>query len=119
LSACLVRGVRVIAGAPFNAGILAGGVRYGHLPAQPEVVARVQSIDEVCRAFGVPLGTAVLQFPIGHPAVSFVLPAPRNASQAHACSQWMGLAIPGAFWTSLEERGFIPHPVPVAEERAA
>jgi hypothetical protein len=116
---CLVRGARVIAGAPFNTGILAGGVRYGHLPAQPEVVSRARGIDEACRAFGGPLGAAALQFPVGHPAVSIVLPGPRNASQARACAEWVDLAIPATFWTSLEERGFIPHQVPVAEERAA
>jgi len=115
LPACLARGVRVIVGAPFNTGILAGGMRFGHAAAPSDIVDRARRIAEICHEFDIPLGAAALQFPIRHPAVSCVLPGPRNASQAGVCAEWMRVAIPSAFWDFLQERGFIPQDVPGAE----
>lgn len=115
LPACLVRGVRVTVGAPFNTGILAGGTRFAHATASPEILARAREIAEVCRAFDIPLGAAALQFPVRHPAVACVLPGPRFAGQTQGCIEWMQVPIPGNFWTSLKERGFIPRDPSTAE----
>lgn len=115
LPACLARGVQVTAGAPFNTGILAGGARFAHVTASAEIVERAGAIADVCRAFDIPLGAAALQFPVRHPAVACVLPGPRLAGQTRGCIEWMQVPIPANFWTSLEERGFIPRVLPAAQ----
>ena len=91
------RGVRVMVGAPFNTGILAGGTRYRHNAAPKEIKERALFIDGVCEDFGIPLGAAALQFPVLHPAVSHVVPGPRTPAQARDCADWMGITIPGGF----------------------
>lgn len=115
LPACLARGVRVTVGAPFNTGILAGGTRFAHVTAPPEILERAHAIADVCRAFDIPLGAAALQFPVRHPAVACVLPGPRLAGQTRGCIEWMKMPISANFWTSLEERGFIPRGLSPAE----
>jgi D-threo-aldose 1-dehydrogenase len=103
LPACLAEDVRVMVGAPFNTGILAGGTRFRHAAAAPEILERARFIDGVCKDFGIPLGAAALKFPLLHPAVSHVVPGPRTPKQARECVEWMGVAIPSAFWSTLGE----------------
>ena len=58
----------VVIGAAFASGILAigpvDGATYGYAEATPEVLAHVAAIEAVCRAHGVPIGAAALQFPL-------------------------------------------------------
>ena len=68
-------------------GILATGARegarYNYAPASPEILARVARIEGICARFGVPLGAAAAQFPLGHPVItSVVLGARRRQQQA-------------------------------------
>jgi D-threo-aldose 1-dehydrogenase len=112
LPACLAGGVRIVVGAPFNTGILAGGTRYRHTVAPKESLERASFIDGVCKDFGIPLGAAALQFPVLHPAVSHVVPGPRTPAQARDCVDWMGVTIPSAFWSALGE-------APIVEDVAA
>jgi D-threo-aldose 1-dehydrogenase len=42
---------------------------------------RVERIEAVCGAHGVPLAAAALQFPLGHPAVASVIPGAIHPDQ--------------------------------------
>lgn len=110
---CAERGVQVVAGAPFNSGILARGVRngppahyeYGAPPAA--VIERVGRIEDICTTFGVRLPAAALQFPVRHPVVEAVIPGIATPEELSAAVALMAHPIPDAFWAALSEAGLV------------
>ncbi len=101
---------RVIIGAPFASGILVtgsgGGAKYGYAAASPEVQAKVRGIEAVCKAHGVALPAAALQFPLAHPAV--VVDHPRRGASPSEVTQnvaSLGAPIPAGFWSDLKAQG--------------
>jgi D-threo-aldose 1-dehydrogenase len=118
---CAARGVRVCIGGPFNSGILATGpkpadgrtVYFNYAPASAEILARAAAIEAVCRAHGVSLKAAALQFPRAHPAVISVVPGARSRAEFDenlALSQW---PIPPALWQELLAQHLLPSGTPV------
>ena len=105
LDACLEHNVSVIAGAPFNSGILVAGseamTTYDHLPAQAAVRTKVRRLEELCSAHGVALPAAALQFPLRHPAVTAVLPGARTKAEISQITEWFAADIPAAFWEAV------------------
>jgi D-threo-aldose 1-dehydrogenase len=118
---CQWRGVGIVVGGPFNSGVLATGAHpsdgsaayYDYAPAPPEIVARVQAIESHCRAFGVPLAAAALQFPRAHPAVTGVVTGMRSTRELDQNVRLAAWPIPSAFWVSLRNSGLIPDDVPM------
>lgn len=112
---CQQRGVAIIAGGPFNSGILATGVctdkplYYNYEAAPLPVVEKVRSMEILCREFSIPLAAAALQFPAAHPCVSSVLAGFATPDEVAAASHWMSMAIPAEFWQELRRRQLI-HP---------
>lgn len=117
LPACLARGARVILGGPYNSGILAGGAVTGatfdYHPAKPAIIERVSAIAAVCASFGVPLQAAALQFPLGHPAVTTVLPGARSAGEVEANLRFARHPIPAGFWRALRDSRLLPPEAPL------
>ncbi len=105
--ACMARGIAVIAGAPYNSGILATGTRgtarpiYDYAPAPADVVARVRRIENVAEAWHVPLAAAALQFPLMHPCVASVLPGIASPGRLQQTMDGYWHAIPTGFWLDL------------------
>ncbi|WP_285019952.1 aldo/keto reductase [Novosphingobium sp. fls2-241-R2A-195] len=104
---CARRGVQVVAGAPFNSGILARGVRH-HAPAQyeygappPNVVAQVGLIEDLCAQHGIPLAAAALQFPVRHPVVEAVIPGIASPDELASAVTLAATPIPETFWKAL------------------
>ena len=68
---CERLGVGVVVGGVYNSGITAtgpiAGAKYNYADATPEVMERVRRMEAVCKAHGVPLAAAALQFPLAHP----------------------------------------------------
>jgi len=90
--------------------------RYNYSPAGPEVLARVAKMEAVCKRHGVPLASAALQFPLGHPIVASVIPgaiAAREVEQNLACFRH---EIPADLWAELKHeklmRADAPVPIP-------
>jgi D-threo-aldose 1-dehydrogenase len=110
---CIKRGASVVAGGPFNSGILVGGSTFNYAKAPEDVVARVKALDAVCREFSVPLPAAALQFPLTHPAVCNVLPGPRSPAELDGILAWWDVEIPTALWTTLAERGLLAPGTPI------
>jgi D-threo-aldose 1-dehydrogenase len=120
MAACAKRGVSVIIGAPFASGILvtgsSAGAHYNYGKASPEVQARVRGIEAVCKAHGVSLPAAALQFVLAHPIVVSVIPGAARASEVTENVASLNARIPAACWADLKAQKLIDpdSPVPAA-----
>jgi len=119
---CAGRGIGIVLAAPFNSGILATGAvpgaTYYYRPAPPEVMARTARIEEVCRAHGVSLVSAALNFPLTHPAIASVVSGYGSAAEVEANVTSFMRTPPVAFWAELKRAGLVPERAPI-ERRAA
>lgn len=110
---CEKRGVRIIAGAPFNSGILARGVRnsppapYEYGSPSAEVIDRVGRIEDLCLDFGVPIAAAALQFPVRHALVDAVIPGIATTAELQAAQDLIAFPITEDFWNALAFAGLI------------
>ena len=110
---CVERGTSLVIGGPLNSGILAGRDTWNYDTAPPDVVARVQKLAAICKAHGVPLAAAALQFPLAHPAVAAVIPGPRNAAEFTENLPLFTMKIPPSLWSDLRTRGLLHPDAPV------
>jgi D-threo-aldose 1-dehydrogenase len=101
---CAQRGVRIVAGGPYNSGILAGGTTYNYAEAPPEVMRRARAIDAVCQTHGVTLPAAALQFILGNPLVVSVIPGGQTAAETKHNAAVLDESIPAALWRELKDR---------------
>jgi D-threo-aldose 1-dehydrogenase len=113
LDRCAARGVGIVIGGPFNSGILAGVRKFDYEEAPAAVVARVDAIAAVCRAFDVPLPAAALQFPMAHPAVVACIPGAQDAAQLRQNAAWFAQPIPAALWQALARDGLLDPGAPL------
>ncbi|WP_417670382.1 aldo/keto reductase [Roseibium sp.] len=120
LPLCEARDVGIILGGPYNSGILATGAvegaKYNYADASPDILRRVGAIEEVCRAHGVRLIAAALQFVLGHPCVKTVVPGAVNAAEVKANVELLQTPIPAAFWSDLKASGLVRADAPLPEE---
>ena len=110
---CVERGTSLVIGGPLNSGILAGRDTWNYDTAPPDVVARVQKLAAICKAHGVPLAAAALQFPLAHPAVAAVIPGPRNAAEFNENLPLFTMKIPPSLWSDLRDQGLLHPDAPV------
>jgi len=106
------RGIGVMLGGVFNSGVLAtgavAGAKYDYADASPEILARTARIADHCKAHGVPLPVAAMQFAAAHPAVSsVVLGAVTPAEVGRNLTGWHQAAVP-ALWAALKADGLLP-----------
>jgi D-threo-aldose 1-dehydrogenase len=66
-----------------------------------------------CRAHGVPLAAAALQFPLAHPAVVSVIPGGQSSRELHQNLAALRHPIPGALWDDLKRAGLLREDAPV------
>ena len=120
LPQCVARGVRVALGGVFNSGILATGVRqssgacptFNYAPAAQEWVQRTAQIESVCKAHGVPLRAAALQFPLAHAAVDIVMLGARTAAEWLDAQAMLQHPVMQDFWADLRAQGLLPADAP-------
>lgn len=106
------RGVGVVAAAVYNSGLLsraevAEGTNFDYLPASAELVANARAIAEVCRAHGVTLPEAAVQFALRQPAVVSVVLGTRTAEQAREGVERYLVDIPDELWAELDDSGLL------------
>lgn len=106
---CAKRGAGVVIGGPYNSGILAGLTTYNYAEAPPEIAQRAQALDAVCRAHGVPIIRAALQFVAAHPVVVSVIPGGQNVKETRQNAALLNETIPAALWAELKAKHLI-HP---------
>jgi D-threo-aldose 1-dehydrogenase len=112
LPACRERGTGVVAASVFNSGLLAQDepsrddrYEYGRMP-QP-LWQRLQRILAVCRAHGVPLPAAAVQFALREPSVRSVVVGGSRPEQLRRSAELMAIDIPVALWDDLAAEGLI------------
>ena len=122
---CQQRNVAVLAGGPFNSGILADPTpatstlgttttststttstdgtssRFDYAPAPEAVLARVRRMRDICASYNVPLPAAALQFTLRHPAVTAAVVGARTPAEITADAEYLTRNIPDALFAAL------------------
>lgn len=106
LDECLARGISVVAGAPFNSGLLVhewppDGALFDYGPAAADLLARAREYAGLCRRHGATLPQAALQFPLRHGAVDCALPGIQTAAEARQDLAWFDADINDELWATL------------------
>lgn len=113
---CVEHCISVVAGGPYNSGILAVGPRSGatfnYRAASPEMMDRAARIADVCARHGVPLRAAALQFILAHPAIAAVIPGARSVEEVEENVRMVEEPIPAELWAELKERELIDRNAP-------
>jgi len=117
MDAAAARGVGVVIGGPYNAGILATGPGPGAVwnygPAPDWVLQRVGQLQAACARHGVQLMEAALQFPLFHPAVLSVIPGGAGLGQMAGNLAAAAAVLPAALWANLKREGLLHPEAPV------
>ena len=113
---CVAHGISVVAGGPYNSGILAVGPREGatfnYRAAAPEVMDKARRIHAACERHRVPLRAAALQFILAHPAIASVIPGARSVAEVEENVALVEHPIPAALWADLKTDGLIAADAP-------
>ncbi len=116
---CEERGISVVIGAPFQSGILATGAipgaRSDYVTADEPTLAKVRRIEAVCARHDVPIAAAALQFVMGHPVVSAVIPGAASAAQAERNVATFRYPIPADLWAELKSEGLLREDAPTPD----
>jgi D-threo-aldose 1-dehydrogenase len=106
-------GVAIVDGAPLNSGILATGpvpnAMYDYAPASAEMIEKTRRIEALCKKHGTTLIRAALNFPLGHEAITAIIPGFSNVAEFRDNMAGYRLAIPDALWDELKAEGLL-HP---------
>jgi D-threo-aldose 1-dehydrogenase len=121
------RGISIIAGGPYNSGILAEGSKsravtrtYNYGAAPEAIIRRVEALEAVCARFGVDLPTAATQFVYAHPAVISVVQGALAVEHVEKNVAAISAEVPRGFWDALKEERLIPDEAPVpGQQRSA
>ena len=99
------RGITVINGAPYAAGVLAKGSathkRYVYQEATAEMLAPVQRVEEVCARHGIPVGAAALQFSLRDKRIASTIIGISKVERIAQTIAWAEYKIPPAAWAEL------------------
>jgi D-threo-aldose 1-dehydrogenase len=113
---CVEHRISVVAGGPYNSGILAVGPRSGatfnYRAAPPEMMDKAARIADICERHQVPLKAAALQFILAHPAIASVIPGARSVAEVEENARMVELETPGELWAELKKAGLIAAEAP-------
>jgi D-threo-aldose 1-dehydrogenase len=106
-------GVAIVAGAPLNSGILATGpvpgALFDYAPASEAMLDKTRRIKALTDRHGTTLIRAALNFPLGHPAITAIIPGFSTIEEFEDNMAGYRRAIPEALWTELRAAGLM-HP---------
>ena len=113
---CVEHHIGVVAGGPYNSGILAVGPRAGatfnYRAASAEMMDKAARISAICERHRVPLKAAALQFVLAHPAIVSVIPGARSLAAVEENVRMVEFPIPAELWAELKQRGLIADAAP-------
>lgn len=103
-------GMGVVVATPLEKGLLAVGARGAQTPGvvpqtrhfSPEVLARVEQMEQVCARNGVSLLAAALQYVTRHPVVASTIPGARTPAEVLANARAASETIPETVWQELQ-----------------
>ncbi len=81
-------------------------------PRPQPILDKVTRIEAVCRAHGVPLPAAALQFVVAHPAIPSFIAGTRTVEQLEQNLAWFSHPIPASFWSDLKAQGLLREDAP-------
>ena len=114
---CERAGVGVVVGGVYSSGITASGpvpgAKYNYADAGPEVIAKVERMQAICKANETSLAAVALQFPLAHPIVASVIPGAVSPDQVRQNVQNFKSAIPSKVWTELKREGLLSEKAPL------
>ncbi|MGI9484404.1 MAG: aldo/keto reductase [Geminicoccaceae bacterium] len=114
---CDASGTGIIIGSPYASGILATGpvegAKYNYAPASKETLEKVRGIQTVCGRYDVPLQAAALQFPLGHPSITAIIPGAVSADEVEQNLSYFQTEIPADCWAELKAEGLLRDDAPV------
>ncbi|WP_214103795.1 aldo/keto reductase [Acrocarpospora catenulata] len=100
------RGIAVVNGAPYGGGMLVKGPdeqpKYAYRTASDQTRERVRAMQEVCRAHGIPLAAAALQFSLREPRIASTIVGITTPERVAQTLELASLPIPGEVWERLE-----------------
>ena len=85
-----------------NSGILVEGAKINYEDASPEIIEKRRKLQAVCDEFSLP--AAALQFSLGHPAVTTVIPGCRTPFEVQRSVETLDAQIPLRFRPSSGRR---------------
>jgi D-threo-aldose 1-dehydrogenase len=104
------RGLGVLNAAPYGSGILAKGPdaypRYAYQQAEGLMVERARRLDTICKAHGVPLAAAALQFSLRDPRVTSTIVGMSKPERIAQTVELALLRLPEAIWPELDAVGY-------------
>ncbi len=110
-------GVAIVIGAPLNSGILATGpvpgAIFDYAPASEAMLEKTRRIEAICRSHGTTLIRAALNFPLGHKAITSIIPGFSNLGEFEDNMAGYRRAIPDAFWEELKREGLLHAAAPL------
>ena len=116
LPECVKRSVSVILGAPYNSGILTGGVSdtstHDYAQAPTPLIEKARKIEAICKRHGVELGAAAMQFPLFHPAFCAVIPGALAATEVRQNVERLSAKIPTELWSELKREKLLDPAAP-------
>ncbi len=111
LDLCQQKGIKLFAAGIYNSGVLATGARnpltYNYAPPPPNILARVQQLEDICTRHGVKLQTAAAQFPLRQPAITSIVVGANSVNEFDQALQAQDTPIPTALWDELFSLGLI------------
>jgi D-threo-aldose 1-dehydrogenase len=114
---CERMGVGVVVGGVFNSGITATGpikgAKYNYADATPEVMAKVEKIQAICKKHDTPMAAAALQFPLAHPIVASVIPGAISPEQVRQNVECFRRPVPADLWSDLKREGVVSERAPI------
>lgn len=110
---CRRHGTRVVSAAVFNSGLLSdaepsAASLFDYEPVPAEVLDRARRIGAVCRALGVPVTTAALQYPLRDPVVDRVVAGAATPDQVRANVAALTTEVPDELWARLRDEDLLP-----------
>ena len=112
IPACRASGVRVVAAAVFNSGLLSAarpgaGARYEYGEVPAAVLERARRIEAVCAEYGVDLPVAALQFPLREECVTSVVVGGASPDHVRENAQRVRRPVPDELWSRLADEGLV------------
>lgn len=111
LDLCLEKGLPLFAAGIYNSGVLATGARnpltYNYGPPPPDILARVQRLEDLCAAHGVPLQVAAAQLPLRHPAIRALVVGANSVPEFNQTLNALDQTLPVDLWAELLSLGLI------------
>lgn len=109
---CEDTGTAMVVGGVFNSGILATGARPGatfnYADASPDIMSRVERMEQVAARHGVPLANAAMHFPLRNPVVASVLIGTAKPSSLLRNIEQFAQDVPDALWPEMDEIALAP-----------